>query len=70
VILSDESGFEVDFWARFTFSNILDFVSRDNAVFSVGTKIRADLEVRFTFSVYVDFVKRAKKMPAQEDLDV
>ena len=70
MILSVESGFEVDFWARFTFSTHMEFVSRHNAVFSIPSKIVADLEVRFTFSVYVDFIKRAKKMPAREDLDV
>ncbi|MBE8949267.1 MAG: hypothetical protein SR3Q1_01510 [Quinella sp. 3Q1] len=70
VILSDETCFEGDFWARFTFSTHMEFVSRHNAVFSARTKIESDLEVRFTFSFYVDFVKRAKKMPTREDLDV
>ena len=43
--LSDETGFEGDFWARFTFSNILDFVSRHYAVFSARTKIGANFSV-------------------------
>jgi len=70
VILSVETGFAVDFWARFTFSTHMDFVSRDNAVFSWGTKIRADLEVRFTFSACVEFVKRTKKITSEGVLDV
>ena len=70
MILIDESGFEVDFWARFTFSTHMEFVSRHNAVFSIPSKIVADLEVRFTFSVYVDFIKRAKKITSEGVLDV
>ena len=51
--------------AHFTFSNILEFVSRHYAGFSGGTKIRGNFEVHFTFSTYMEFVKRAKKNPSE-----
>ena len=70
MILSVETGFAVDFWARFTFSAMVEIVSRHYAVFSVRTKIESDLEVRFTFSDCVDFVKRTKKITSEGVLDV
>ena len=47
-----------DLEAHFTFSNILEFVSRHYAGFSAGTKIRGNLELRFTFSKILEFVSR------------
>ena len=43
--------------AQITFSNILDFVSRDNAVFSAFTQIRGDLEGQNGKSRISDFSK-------------
>ena len=54
--------------AHFTFSNILEFVSRHYAAFSAGTKIRGNFELRFTFSKILEFVKRAKKIASKGDL--
>ena len=46
--------------ARFTFSKIMEFVSRCNADFSAYAKIWGDLGVQITFSRIMEFVKSAK----------
>jgi len=50
-------GLKGDLRAQITKSNILDFVSRRDAAFSVCAKIGAYLAVQITFSTYMEFVK-------------
>jgi len=60
-------GFECCLRGQITFSMYMEFVSRRDAAFLKGTKIRGVLRAYFTFSTYMEFVKWAKKSPPKRE---